>query len=377
MSGNTTVVPVGTKGEGEVLSAKEANFLLGGKGHIYARAVSMNVRGQKIKLAGSLDTRNGSRGRIVRGATFLVCLDEDLFFIVADKRADDPLPEPPVAAATGATAHESATALIQSVPVYPYEPQDRSYATIAPVEALIRKASLFHNQADQSKIYDELWERAQRLAADAVINARYGVGELGGTIATGMAVRFTGDAARTPVASQLAESTARQGASADALAIHNNSPNWIDGTQLQLVATSEISSKNAKPGSRFNLRLNEPVCVDGEIAIPAGASAWAEVDAVEKSGGGSKNGSLNFHLLHIDTKWGPVPLRSVQDAVGTVDRVAESVVQANFGWIGLMFFKGRNGALKAGDLVPAYIISGHRAVKQPALLVIQKGDGPC
>ena len=154
-------------------------------------------------------------------------------------------------------------------------------------------------------------------------------------------------------------------------------PHWIDGTELQLVATSEISSRNAKPGSRFNLRLNEPVCFNGEIAIPAGALAWAEVDSAEKSGGGGKNGSLNFHLLHVETRWGPVPLRSVQDTAGTVDQAARSFVQTNFGLLGMMFFKGRNGVIKAGDLVSAYIISGYRSDERPMLVVIEDGDRQC
>lgn len=191
MAGNTIVVPVGTKGEGEVLSAKESNMLWAGKGHIDARAVSLNLRGRKIRLNGSLDNHNRGGGKIAQGATFLVCLDEDLFFVLAGKRNDDPLPDDTVKAPPATVQNEmAATMRVQQVPVYPYDLRGQPYEIIGPIEARVRKASLFHNSADQLKIYDELWERAQKLGADAVINAKYGDGALGGTAAVGTAIRF-------------------------------------------------------------------------------------------------------------------------------------------------------------------------------------------
>lgn len=156
-----------------------------------------------------------------------------------------------------------------------------------------------------------------------------------------------------------------------------NAPHWLDGTEIQLVADREISSKNTKPGSRFSLRVNAPVCFDNAIAIPAGSLAWAEVDAVDRNGGMGRSGSLNFHLTHVETKWGPVPLRSVQQSDGTTDLVAQSIIQANFGMLGLAFFKGRNAVINAGDLIPAYIISGYRSNAQPILVVTDAADSEC
>ena len=82
------------------------------------------------------------------------------------------------------------------VPVFPHDITDRPYEVIGEVKAGVRKATLFSKEASQGKIYRELWERAAKLKADAVINAKYGESHVsalswGKTNATGTAIRFT------------------------------------------------------------------------------------------------------------------------------------------------------------------------------------------
>lgn len=82
------------------------------------------------------------------------------------------------------------------VPVFPYDITDRQYTVVGEVEAGVRKATVFSKEASQEKIYKELWERAEKLGADAVINAKYGDSHVsafswGKTNATGTAVKFT------------------------------------------------------------------------------------------------------------------------------------------------------------------------------------------
>jgi uncharacterized protein YbjQ (UPF0145 family) len=81
------------------------------------------------------------------------------------------------------------------VPVFPDDITDRPYDVVGEVKAGIRKATIFSNEASQSKIYKELWERAEKLGADAVINAKYGESHVtalswGSTSATGTAIKF-------------------------------------------------------------------------------------------------------------------------------------------------------------------------------------------
>lgn len=84
------------------------------------------------------------------------------------------------------------------VPVFPYDITDRPYEIVGEVEVDVRKATVFSKSPSQQKIYKELWERAEKLGADAVVNASYGDARVtliswGASRATGVAVRFVSD----------------------------------------------------------------------------------------------------------------------------------------------------------------------------------------
>jgi len=81
------------------------------------------------------------------------------------------------------------------LPVFPYDITDRPYTVIGEVKAGVRKATIFSAEASQNKIYAELWERAEKLGADAVVKASYGDSHVsafswGKSNATGIAVKF-------------------------------------------------------------------------------------------------------------------------------------------------------------------------------------------
>ena len=100
------------------------------------------------------------------------------------------------------------------VPVFPYDFKDRPYEVVGEVKAGVRKATVFSKSPDQAKIYRELWEKAEKLGADAVINAKYGDAHVtafswGKANATGTAIRFkTADAA--PAAAAAAQTSSGQ-----------------------------------------------------------------------------------------------------------------------------------------------------------------------
>ena len=60
------------------------------------------------------------------------------------------------------------------VPVFPYDLPDRPYTVVGEVKAGVRKATVFSKSPSQAKIYKELWERAEKLGADAVITRDLG-----------------------------------------------------------------------------------------------------------------------------------------------------------------------------------------------------------
>lgn len=81
------------------------------------------------------------------------------------------------------------------VPVFAYDIADRPYEVVGEVKAGVRKATVFSKEASQEKVYKELWERAEKMGADAVINAKYGDSHIsafswGKTNATGTAIKF-------------------------------------------------------------------------------------------------------------------------------------------------------------------------------------------
>lgn len=85
------------------------------------------------------------------------------------------------------------------VPVFPYDITDRPYTVVAEVKAGVRKATIFSKAPDQGKVYRELWERAKKLGADAVIKASYGDPHVtafswGSVSATGVAIKFNAPA---------------------------------------------------------------------------------------------------------------------------------------------------------------------------------------
>jgi uncharacterized protein YbjQ (UPF0145 family) len=121
-----------------------------------------------------------------------------------------------IGSAPAAVAKEKKTYVMVNedvgVPVFAYDITDRPYKVLGEVKAGVRKATVFSKEASQAKIYRELWERGEKMGADAVILAKYGDSHItafswGKTNATGTAIKFTGPAV-TPAAATVAASDA-------------------------------------------------------------------------------------------------------------------------------------------------------------------------
>lgn len=85
------------------------------------------------------------------------------------------------------------------VPVIAGDINDRPYRVIANIETKVRKMTVFEKDPPEAKVYRELWERARKIGADAVVNAKYGETLYGGWTwgrrhATGQAIKFLTDA---------------------------------------------------------------------------------------------------------------------------------------------------------------------------------------
>ncbi|MCF2514427.1 hypothetical protein LVY65_05020 [Sphingomonas sp. G124] len=94
------------------------------------------------------------------------------------------------------------------VPVVAGDITDRPYRVIAEIKTNVRKWTIFEKNPSEQHVYNELWERARKLGADAVVNAKYSETLYGGLTwgrrhASGQAIKFLSDdeIARMKVAS--------------------------------------------------------------------------------------------------------------------------------------------------------------------------------
>lgn len=81
------------------------------------------------------------------------------------------------------------------VPVVAGDITDHPYRVIGRIETNVRKATIFSKDASEAKVYRELWERAQKLGANAVVHASFGDSRVtalswGARKATGEAIKF-------------------------------------------------------------------------------------------------------------------------------------------------------------------------------------------
>jgi hypothetical protein len=89
------------------------------------------------------------------------------------------------------------------------------------------------------------------------------------------------------------------------------------GTQVVLEFTELVSSKSSKPGDVFNLRLSEPVFVNGVLAVAAGANAEGKVVDAQHPGMGGKPGKIVLAARYLDCGGVRIPLQSLKVGVGT------------------------------------------------------------
>jgi len=125
-------------------------------------------------------------------------------------------------------------------------------------------------------------------------------------------------------------------------------------TMVRLMVLNEVNTHDSKPGSRFVLRVDENVAVNGTVVIPVGAKAWGEVTRVEPNGAVGKAGTIGARLLYVEAGDARVPLNGEESSKGNKagDRVVLAMV--GFGVLGLLA-RGTQGKLKAGFIFNGFI----------------------
>lgn len=135
--------------------------------------------------------------------------------------------------------------------------------------------------------------------------------------------------------------------------------NPATGPLLKLMVWNEVSTRTAKPGDRFLLRLDNAVTTGDQLVIPRGARAWGEVISASQSGMGGKAGRLETRLLHIEVGDRLLKIAAVKPD-GLKDKGRDGSLQIVLATAALTpwgpFARGNNARLKAGAMIDAVLV---------------------
>lgn len=127
-------------------------------------------------------------------------------------------------------------------------------------------------------------------------------------------------------------------------------------TLIRLMVLNEVSTKTAKAGDKFVLRVDEPVVVGGITIIPVGAKAWGEVLDAKASGQAGKAGRLSARLLSVEVGSAQVPITGNNKSAGETGGNQIALGALALGPLALLA-RGNNAKLKAGEIFNGYIDS--------------------
>jgi hypothetical protein len=125
-------------------------------------------------------------------------------------------------------------------------------------------------------------------------------------------------------------------------------------TLVRLMVLNEVNTREAKPGTRFVLRVDENVVAGGTVVIPVGAKAWGEVTEVTPNKALGKPGTIGARLLYVEAAGERVPLTGEEQTRGNAGGDKIGMAAAAFGPFAL-FTKGNIGKLKAGFIFNGYV----------------------
>ncbi|RZL82366.1 MAG: hypothetical protein EOP66_05025 [Sphingomonas sp.] len=126
------------------------------------------------------------------------------------------------------------------------------------------------------------------------------------------------------------------------------------GTPVKLRTRTQVSTKSNKPGDRLYLEVAEDLVYRGQVVIPAGAVATAEVARADRNGHFGRKGKLNIQLLHVQTAAGPVRLTGNsydEGTTGLYTSIATMVFVSPLGFL----VHGTSAQIPQGSIVQAYL----------------------
>lgn len=126
------------------------------------------------------------------------------------------------------------------------------------------------------------------------------------------------------------------------------------GTELVFEMLQAVGSKGSQRGDRFDLRLAEPLYVEGQLVLPAGTPAVGEVVHADRARSGGQAGELILAARHLVVGDDKLSLRSFKAGTGRSRTGASVATSVAAGPLGL-FVRGGNIELPAGTLITAQL----------------------
>jgi hypothetical protein len=125
------------------------------------------------------------------------------------------------------------------------------------------------------------------------------------------------------------------------------------GTEVILTTRTDLTSRRARAGTRFELEVADPVMLHGQVVIPAGSIAMGEVTRRRNTGMWGRRGILETRLLFV--RVGDQQIRVTGAAgdrgrAGTAGVIASAVLLPVAGF----FVRGSHARIPAGTRTVAY-----------------------
>lgn len=136
------------------------------------------------------------------------------------------------------------------------------------------------------------------------------------------------------------------------------------GTPLKLRTRTQVSTKSNKPGDRLYLEVAEDLIYRGQVVIPAGAVAIAEVARADRNGHFGRKGKLDIQLLNVQTASGPVRISGNsydEGTTGLYTSIATMVFVSPLGFL----VHGTSAHIPQGAIVQAYLAEPMRFFQKP------------
>jgi hypothetical protein len=130
------------------------------------------------------------------------------------------------------------------------------------------------------------------------------------------------------------------------------------GTAVELEFVDTLNSKTNTTGQLFAVRLREPIVVDGQIVVPAGAIGGGEVIDASRAGMGGRAGKLILSGRFLEVQGQRVRIRGLQSVLAGQDRSRTAVNTALLvPYVGFLggFIQGGEIEVSSGTAARAFL----------------------